>query len=177
ILRLSDRGFAKSIRTGIENAHGDQIIVMDTDFTHAPSDIPKLLHVSQVFDIVSGSRFCSGGRMQDVQHYLASMAYNWFIRLLLRTQIQDNLGGFFTINRKKLLDLPCDKIFFGYGDYFFRFLFFARKAGLSFVEIPSIYAVRSTGKSKSDFFKMLFSYTIAVLKLKFKNSFLFDSKK
>ena len=37
ILRTEDRGFAKSIRVGIENASGDWIIVMDSDLTHAVS--------------------------------------------------------------------------------------------------------------------------------------------
>ena len=55
VLRTTDRGFAKSIRAGIEKATGDKILVMDTDFTHDPVEIPKLLHVGEVFDIVSGS--------------------------------------------------------------------------------------------------------------------------
>ena len=100
---------------------------MDTDFTHDPAEIPKLLHVGEVYDIVSGSRFCAGGSMQDTQHYLSSLAYNWMIRLVLRTQIQDNLGGYFTMRREKLRQLPLDLIFCGYGDYFFRLLHCARK--------------------------------------------------
>ena len=62
LLRTEDRGLAKSIRTGIEKATGDQVIVMDTDFTHDPQEIPRLLHVGIMYDIVSGSRFCSGGQ-------------------------------------------------------------------------------------------------------------------
>ena len=61
VLRTVDRGFAKSIREGIERAGGDRIVVMDTDFTHDPAEIPRLLHVGEVYDIVSGSRFCPGG--------------------------------------------------------------------------------------------------------------------
>src|SRR5438477_11942853 len=40
LLRTTDRGFAKSIRHGIENAKGDSVVVMDTDFTHDPKEIP-----------------------------------------------------------------------------------------------------------------------------------------
>ena len=94
-LRTTDRGFAKSIRAGIECATGDQVLVMDTDFTHDPAEIPKLLHVSEVYDLVSGSRFCPGGNMQDTRHYLASLIYNWVLRVILRTQVQDNLGWIF----------------------------------------------------------------------------------
>ena len=41
VLRTSDRGFAKSIRAGIERSTGDKIVVMDTDFTHDPAEIPR----------------------------------------------------------------------------------------------------------------------------------------
>jgi len=165
IIRELDRGLAKSIRVGIEKANGDQILVMDTDFTHDPFEIPKLLHVAQVYDIVSGSRFCPGGNMDDTMHYLASLFYNWSLRLVLRTQIQDNLGGFFTIKKALLFNLPLDAIFFGYGDYFFRLLFFAQKNGYKIVELPAYYHTRSKGRSKSNFSKLLITYTFAVIQL------------
>lgn len=166
ILRTSDRGLAKSIRAGIEASTGDQLVVMDTDFTHDPGEIPKMLHVSKVYDIVSGSRFCPGGDMGSYRHYVCSLIYNWFVRIVLNTQIQDNLGGFFTISRPCLAALPFDKIFFGYGDYYFRLLHYAQKAGLSIVEIPAYYNTRTKGASKSRFWKLLFDYTVALLKLK-----------
>jgi dolichol-phosphate mannosyltransferase len=167
VLRTTDRGFAKSIRAGIEMATGSKIIVMDSDFTHDPIEIPKMLHINKVYDIVTASRFCSGGRMQSVRHYLASFVYNLLIRLILHTQIQDNLGGYFIIDKEKMNQLPFNSIFYGYGDYYFRFLHFAQKKGLSIVEIPAYYHSRETGKSKSSFFKILFTYTHALIKLKF----------
>jgi dolichol-phosphate mannosyltransferase len=166
LLRTADRGLARSIQAGINAATGDQIVVMDTDFTHDPSEIPKLLHVAEIFDLVSGSRFCAGGSMQDTQHYLASLAYNWFMRVVLRTQVQDNLGGYFTIKVEKLRALPLKQILFGYGDYFFRLLHFAQKQGLTVVEIPACYHARQAGRSKSNLVKMLFGYTGAMLRLK-----------
>jgi dolichol-phosphate mannosyltransferase len=166
ILRTEDRGFAKSIRAGIEQATGDLVIVMDTDFTHDPVEIPRMLHVARVYDIVSGSRFCAGGNMQDKKHYLTSLAYNWLLRVLLHTQVQDNLGGYFVMKREKILSLPLDKIFYGYGEYFFRLLYFAQRLGLRVVEIPAIYRVRTYGSSKSNFLKMLISYSRAAILLR-----------
>ncbi|MBF0386271.1 MAG: glycosyltransferase [Candidatus Omnitrophica bacterium] len=166
LLRTMDRGFARSIRAGIDAAQGDQIIVMDTDFTHDPVEIPRLLHVGVVYDIVSASRFCSGGNMQDVQHYIASMLYNWVLRILLRTQVQDNLGGYFTMRREKLMQLPLNDIFFGYGEYFFRLVRFAKCQGMTIVEVPALYRTRHAGKSKSNFLKMLFTYGMAALRLR-----------
>ncbi len=166
ILRTTDRGFAKSIRTGIETASGERIVVMDSDLTHDPVEIPKLLHVGEMYDFVSGSRFCAGGRMEDTSHYVCSMAYNWLLRLLIRTQVQDNLGGYFTARRAALLDLPLDEIFFGYGDYYFRLLHFVQKSGLSIVEVPASYLMRSAGNSKSNWLRMLRTYTLGAIRLK-----------
>jgi len=168
LLRTTDRGFAKSIRHGIENAAGESILVMDTDFTHNPAEIPRLLHVGLAYDLVSGSRFCAGGNMQDRTHYLASLAFNWVLRVILRTQVQDNLGGYFTIKREKIRQLPLGDIFYGYGEYFFRLLHFAQLSCFTIVEIPAQYLDRKAGKSKSNFLKLLLSYTIAAVSLKIK---------
>ena len=166
VRRTRDRGLAKSIRAGIEQVSGDYIVVMDTDFTHDPREIPNLLHVVQICDIASGSRFCAGGRMSDTQHYLISLAYNWMLRIVLRTQIQDNSGGFFVARRDALFSLPFDEIFFGYGDYFFRLLHFARKAHLKIIEIPAEYLTRSRGQSKSRWLSMFVRYTQAAIRLR-----------
>jgi dolichol-phosphate mannosyltransferase len=139
---------------------------MDTDLTHDPAEIPRLLHVVHVYDIASGSRFCAGGNMQDTPHYLASLLYNWYIRVIIRTQIQDNLGGYFAIRRSRILELPFDRIFFGYGEYFIRLLYYAQRRGFTVVEIPAHYRARTAGRSKSNFFKMLFSYSKAAIALR-----------
>jgi dolichol-phosphate mannosyltransferase len=168
LLRTSDRGLAKSIRAGIDHTSADYVVVMDTDFTHDPKEIPNLLHVLQICDIASGSRFCAGGRMSDLKHYMASLAYNWMLRILLRTQIQDNSGGFFAARRANLLSLPLDEIFFGYGDYFFRLIYFAQRAKMKIIEIPAEYLSRSEGETKSNWLKMLVMYTSAAVRLRMK---------
>lgn len=167
ILRTTDRGFAKSIRHGIEEARFAQVVVMDSDQTHDPIEIARLLHVAQVYDIATGSRFAAGGRMVDTTHYLISMTFNWTLRLLLRTQIQDNLGGYFTARRDAVLALPVDRIFQGYGEYFFRLLFFSQRAGMSIVELPANYRLRETGKSKSNWGRMIVTYSSAAIALRF----------
>ncbi len=167
ILRTSDKGLAKSILDGIKNSSGDLIVIMDTDFSHNPEVISTMIHIAKIFDVVVGSRFCEGGDMDSKRHYLASLVFNWCIRLILRTQIQDNLSGFFLIRRERLMKLPLNTIFQGYGEYFFRLLHFAQKAGCTIIEVPVIYKKRPWGESKSNFLKMVFSYTKALFKIKF----------
>ena len=171
VLRLSDRGLAKSIRAGIEIAQGDKILVMDTDFTHDPSEIPKMITLSQLFDIVSGSRFCAGGSMENKGRYFMSLLFNWFTRIVLQTQIQDNLAGFWMISSDKIGSLPLEKIFSGYGDYFIALLFYAQRQHMTIIEFPVYYANRTQGKSKSNFLKLLITYTKAIIELRIRYTF------
>ena len=141
---------------------------MDTDFTHDPKLIPKMLKLINEYDIISGSRYCAGGYMQDQIHSHLSFFYNLILKLILKNQIQDNLGGYFCITKKSLNKLPSKKIFYGYGEYFFRLLFFALRKNLTILEIPAIYKKRVRGKSKSNFIYMFYKYFIEALKLRFK---------
>lgn len=169
ILRTANRGLGASIRTGIEAATGDYLLVMDTDFTHRPQEIPAMLHVAQIVDFVNGSRFCPGGSMADTAHYIASFVYNLMIRLVIRTQIQDNLCGFWVGRAAQVRRLPFDEIFYGYGDYYFRLLHFAQVAGMTVVELPAQYGERQAGASKSNFYKMLVQYSAMVLRFAIRN--------
>ena len=166
ILRETNHGLANSIREGIENAKGEYVVIMDTDFTHDPDLIKKMLNINIKYNIISGSRFCKGGSMESTMHSILSRLYNKMIKFILQTKIEDNLGGFFCIQRKNLMQLPFEKIFYGYGDYYFRLLYFAKQKNFSIVEIPARYTTRTRGKSKSKFFQMAYKYFIEVIKLK-----------
>ena len=166
ILRETNHGLANSIREGIENAKGEYVVIMDTDFTHDPDLIKKMLNINIKYNIISGSRFCKGGSMESTMHSILSRLYNKMIKFILQTKIEDNLGGFFCIQRKNLMQLPFEKIFYGYGDYYFRLLYFAKQKNFSIVEIPARYITRTRGKSKSKFFQMAYKYFIEVIKLK-----------
>jgi len=165
-VRTEEHGLASAIAHGIRRAEGDVIAVMDTDFNHDPALLPRMVRFLDYYDIIIGSRFTMGGGMEERWRYLASFFYNFFVRVILRTQIQDNLCGFFTIRRQKLLALDIDRIFQGYGEYFMHLLFLAWKMGYDMLEIPVFYRARLYGQSKSRFFRMLWGYSLAALKIR-----------
>ena len=68
ILNKKRIGLARSIFRGILKSSKKNIVVMDTDFTHDPILIPKMLKLVNEYDIISGSRYCAGGYMQDQIH-------------------------------------------------------------------------------------------------------------
>ncbi len=165
IVRHENRGLANSIREGIENASGDVIVVMDSDGNHRPEDVVMLLHVASNVDIVIGSRFIYGGGMSNRFRYYSSYLFNIFMRLAIGTRLDDNLSGFFSIHREKLFALDFDKIFWGYGDYFFRLLLLCQRQGFRLVEVPVFYGERKHDVSKTGFLRVLARYTSEVLRL------------
>lgn len=163
-MRTQERGLASAIKHGVLNASGDVLVVMDTDFNHDPQMIPQMVKFLEFYDIIIGSRFVMRGGMRDTRRYLFSYVYNLGVRILLRTQIQDNLSGFFSMKRDKLLALNIDRIFTGYGDYFISLLLFAWRKNYRLLEVPVFYQLRPHGESKTNFLRVFKDYTITVLR-------------
>lgn len=169
-IRENERGLASAIQSGILKSSGQLIVVMDTDFNHNPMLILQMVELLNYYDLIIGSRFVAGGGMQDKKRYWLSLFYNYALRIFLWLPTRDNLSGFFAIKRQYLFLLPFDKIFYGYGDYFIRLTYLARRLKFKILEIPVFYQIRATGESKSRFLDMFYRYTQAVLNLKFQKT-------
>ncbi len=165
-VRTEDRGLGSAVGYGIARATGEVIVVMDADFNHSPADIPKLRDMLSHFDIVTGSRFVMRGGMPNRIRYIASFSFNFLIRLLVRTQVQDNLSGFFAARRALLQQIDSPSVFFGYGDYFIRLLALAWRAGFTIAEVPVFYGRRPTGESKTTLTGTLPLYLRAIIRLR-----------
>ena len=167
ILRTSDPSLAKSIRRGLEEADGDMLVVMDSDFNHQPSYIPQMVKGLEYYDCVSASRFLYGGKMNNRFRHMASWVFNVFVRVLTGKSITDSLYGFFAIHRRVVNKLDFDKIFWGYGDYCIRLMYDLQEQQSTILQIPAVNGDRYAGTGNSNFFKTLFQYTIETFRLVF----------
>jgi len=170
ILRKKKPSLGLSIKEGILKAIGKNIIVMDTDFNHTPKDLKRMIKCFETnkYDLVCGSRFLKGGYSSTIFRHNSSKLFNYYLNLITNGKISDNLSGFFII-KKNLLNNLVNKIFFGYGDFYIRLLYFMQRKKIDIIEIPTKYAPRKFGVSKSKLINMIFTYSIAATKLVINN--------
>ena len=66
IKRKAKDGLSSAILSGIKEASGNTIVVMDSDFSHPPHIIPKMIETLRQTrcDIVIASRYVKGGSIQ-----------------------------------------------------------------------------------------------------------------
>jgi glycosyltransferase involved in cell wall biosynthesis len=90
-------GNGASIKTGMRNARGDILVMMDGDAQHKPEDIPRLLDAMDNYDMVVGSR--SWGSQSDWSRGLANKIYNVFASYVTSRKIPDLTSGFRAVKR------------------------------------------------------------------------------
>lgn len=168
-LRTSDPSLAKSIRKGLEESKGDILIVMDSDFNHQPRYLPIMVNNMEFFDCVLGSRFVYGGRMDTRWRHLCSWIFNIWVRIMTQKFITDTLYGYFAVKRDVLMRVDFNKIFWGYGDYCIRLMYYLQKNNVTVLQFPAENGKRLSGSGNSHFFKVLLQYMKATLDLVFSN--------
>ena len=168
ILRVKDRGLANSIRCGLEIAKGDAYVVMDSDFNHRPEYLPFMIDALSYYDCVTASRFVYGGRMDSRLRHILSWIFNIFTRVITGGYITDNLYGYYAVRKTAMEKLSYDRIFWGYGDYFIRLLYYLQKDGVNILQFPAANGKRLSGKGNSKFIGIFKQYFLEVIKLAFK---------
>ena len=136
IHRTKDRGLANSIRCGIENSKGNVLVLMDSDFNHQPHYLPFMIQALSHYDCISASRFLYGGKMDGRLRHLFSWVFNIFVRIITVGQITDSLYGYLAIKRNILDECNFDKIFWGYGDYCIRLMYYLQKKSSKCITVP-----------------------------------------
>ena len=138
-------GFAWAKKNGYE-----AVVEMDADGSHRAEDLAKLLSGIQNADLVIGSRWVSGGKVENWPAYRIAISKlgNSYARFMLRTKIQDMTAGFrgYRISFLDRLDLAGVAA----RGYAFQVEMALRsvKAGGVVLEVPIVFVERAHGRSK-----------------------------
>ncbi|KAL9600604.1 MAG: hypothetical protein Q9179_003152 [Wetmoreana sp. 5 TL-2023] len=105
--RAGKLGLGTAYVHGLAHATGTFVIIMDADFSHHPSSIPRFIATQKATscDIVTGTRYAPGGGVYgwDLKRKLVSRGANLFADTVLRPGVSD-LTGSFRLYRKSVLE-------------------------------------------------------------------------
>lgn len=111
IVRPGKMGLGTAIRDGFKALSSlpskpRYVIVMDADFSHNPSDIPRFLkHAEEGYDLIVGSRYIEGGEIRgwSILRAAISKTANKIAKTLIRLPVNDFTSGFRCYSMKYIL--------------------------------------------------------------------------
>ncbi len=143
--------YVAGFRRALEGGAG-LVLEMDSDFSHDPAYLPRLLEAAQRADLVLGSRYVPGGGVGDwgPLRRAISRGGSAYARLVLGVEVRDLTGGFKCFRREVLEAIDLDTI--GARGYAFQveMTYRALRRGFKVVEVPIVFRDRRAGSSKMD---------------------------
>ncbi len=163
IHRKTKSGLSSAILDGIQHSSGETVVVMDSDFSHPPKIIPRLVEEIKISkcDIAIASRYTVGGKVSgwSAKRKLLSKTATRIAKTGLGVNESDPLSGFFAFKRKILEGIKLDAV-----GYKMLLEILVKTKGAKVKEIPYTFTDRTRGSSKLDSSTM-FDYVRSVWKL------------
>jgi len=149
IHRTSKNGLSSAILSGVQRAKGETIVVMDSDFSHPPQIIPKMIESLKKYqcDLVIASRYISGGKINGwtLKRKIMSKVATLIAKKGLGVKTKDPMSGFFAFKKNILKGINFDAI-----GYKILLEILVKKSEIAVKEIPYTFENRTFGSSKLD---------------------------
>jgi dolichol-phosphate mannosyltransferase len=151
--RLRKEGLGPAYLDGFRQALADGaelVLEMDCDFSHNPGDVPRLIEAAGGADLVLGSRYVRGGRIENWGRgrQFVSRAGSLYAQALLRVPVRDLTGGFKCYRRAVLERIDLAAVSSRGYAFQIETTYRALRAGFRVVELPITFADREFGSSK-----------------------------
>ena len=176
LVRKSKEGigaaYIAGFRYAFEKLTPDIIIQMDSDLSHNPDDIPRLIKtLDEGAELVIGSRYVPGGKIVgwNLWRKIVSGGGNTFAHVLVRLPMRDCTAGFraWLVPSLKKIDLNKLNVL-GYA-FLLNMLWEVKREGLLVKEIPVTFTERTIGKSKLGI-RDMFEFFLTSIRLAFRSS-------
>ena len=148
------KGKGDAVRKAFSHATGDVLIILDSDLTVDPQEMPKFFTalVSGRGECINGSRLVYGmesGAMR-LLNSLANFGFGIIVSWGMGQRVKDTLCGTKALWRSDYQKLAAQRTTFGLHDPFgdFDLLFGAAKLNRKIVDLPVRYKARTYGETK-----------------------------
>jgi dolichol-phosphate mannosyltransferase len=138
-------GFRRALAEG-----AGLVIEMDSDFSHEPAYLPRLLEAAEHADLVIGSRYVPGGGVGNwgALRRGISRGGSAYARFVLGLDVYDLTGGFKCFRREVLEAIDLDGVQARGYAFQVEMTYRAIERGFEVVEVPIVFRERSAGSSK-----------------------------
>ena len=144
------RAYVDGFRWALEQG-ADALVQMDADFSHSPTDVPRLVAKLPDCDVAVGSRYVTGGKVDEhwsFGRYALSWWANVYARSILGLKTQDSTAGFKCWKRSALEAIDLGRIRSNGYVFQVEMTYVSERLGLCICEMPIYFEDRRIGKSK-----------------------------
>lgn len=151
------------------------IFEMDADFSHPPTDLPRLYEAcasDEKVGVSVGSRYVRGGQLVNwaFKRRFLSRGASIYVQCVTFMPVKDPTAGFVCYRRAFLEQLDMDRIgFVGYA-FQIEMKFAAWQLGFQLKEVPITFTDRTAGTSKMSF-SIFHEALFGVLRIRWKGWF------
>jgi dolichol-phosphate mannosyltransferase len=141
--------YIAGFRRALEGGAG-LVLEMDSDFSHDPAQLPRLLEGSERADLVIGSRYVPGGSAAEwsVPRKAISRGGSTYARLVLGVGVRDLTGGFKCFRREVLEAIDLDAVEAKGYAFQVELTYRTIRQGFRVLEVPITFRDREVGSSK-----------------------------
>jgi dolichol-phosphate mannosyltransferase len=143
--------YVEGFRWAFDRA-AEYIVQMDADFSHSPDYIPRFLTKIVDQDLIVGSRYAPGGRLDKSwsfgRYLLSWWANGVYVRLILGLRVHDATAGFKVFRAEALKQINPARVRSNGYVFQVEMAYLAEQEGLRILEWPIYFEDRRIGRSK-----------------------------
>ncbi len=146
------RGYGLALRTGMKNAKGNIIVMVDGDGTYEVRHINRMLDkmVEKDVDMVLATRMYDPKKAMGLMNFLGNKVITWCFDFFYSQFLSDTQSGFRAISREAINNVKLTEDDMAYAT---EMLIKFAVEGYNMVEVPTTYKARKYGRPKLRRFK------------------------
>jgi glycosyltransferase involved in cell wall biosynthesis len=146
------RGYGLALMTGMKNAKGNIIVMVDGDGTYEFRHIPRMIGkmVEKDADMILATRMYDPNKAMGLMNFIGNKVITNFYDFFFSQFLSDTQSGFRAISHEAIDKVALKEIDMAYAT---EMLIQFAKEGLSMYEVPTTYKARKYGRPKLRRFK------------------------